>query len=538
MNEIAEQSVSTELERQAVITIIMSDSALSEMRQSIDVSLFSNFMNKNVVTWCLDYYDKYHKAPKYSIRDIYSDNVETLDDTTAELIELFLSDISDHYAAQDEFDENFMTDQLVKYLNIAKGNLLIEEVGKSVDLKNPESIIEKVKSFEPITRNNRKIVSLGELLKSEESEDSESLFEYPGVLGSLLGSFDRSSFTAILSPEKRGKTFFLLYFARLAAKKRRRVLFISAGDMTLREIAKREKLTLTGIPQGLKETQVVYKPVLDCRKNHDGSCMEKDTDKIVSVDEKTTIPEIMLKEYPEHCPCTECRGKNDSDFEPCVWWEKIEQKPLGKEQYNELLRKEYEKFEKQCGNHGAVLYEFFPTATCAPEDIENILKQEKENGTPIDVLIIDYMDILASPSRAKRMDERNRINATWEEIRRISQVYELAVITATQGVRAMYNDDADQGSTSEDKRKAAHVTCMFALNQKPIEKSQGIIRISPLFRRDGDCDLNKEAKVLTCFGLGKAYLSSFMSYKLFKNKKDAKSSNHSHYSINRKAKEK
>ena len=516
MNEIAEETVSKELEREAITALIMSDKAIMSTREYLDPSMFTNFLTKNVAQWCLDFYDKYNKSPKLHIRDLYEANKEKVDETTSGLIELYLANLSDTFAALDSYNEEFATERLVDYLNLSRVANLMDEVGDSLDRVDAQKVIDTMQDYQPIRLNSNPSCSYDDLLYlAEDRLEMPPLMEYPGALGQLLGPVSRSSFNVILATEKRGKSQFMLYFAKLAAKKKRRVLFISAGDMTLEEISERERLAATGMNQKLKEPQMVYQPVLDCKQAQNGECMEFDFPNLNLPSGEKLIPEEVLETYPDHIPCTKCRRseKNWKEFKPAVWWQPVEMLPVSKETVNKALQEYQHQFKKLCGKKGKVDFLFFATKTCQPEDIEAELKKRMEAGEPVDVLVVDYMDILAAPNRARRMDERNQINATWEELRRISQVYDLALITATQGNRSMYDSDAEQGSTSEDKRKAAHVTCMFALNQKPYEKEQGLIRVNVLFKRDGDANMMQEATVLHAFSLGKVHIASFLTRK-------------------------
>lgn len=515
--DIEVEEVSAELEREAVIALIMSDRAISVTRKFVEPSLFSSFVSKNIAQWCCEFYDKFGKSPKLHIKDLYEQNKEKVDDTTSDLIAEALSDISDQYASLDTYNEDFAVSMLVKYLNLARVQLLMDEVGEYLDKKDDSKIEELISQYSPVRVNSNPSVDSFDLLDlASERLEQPPLLSLPGAFGQLIGPISRSSFTAILSPEKRGKSQFMMYIANYAAKKKRRVLFVSAGDMTLEELSERSRLMATGMNQKLLEKTIVYKPCLDCKAAQDGSCIEHDFDKINrSLDNSS--PEELLTINPDHIPCTECRKNEDpairKQFKPTVWWNAVEMLPVSKAVMAKAIEEYKVQFRKACGKNGGVFYQFFPTKTCNPEMIEELLKDYQKAGTPIDVLVVDYMDILDAPARARSMDERNKINATWEEMRRISQTYNLALITATQGSRVMYKSDADQGSPSEDKRKASHVTLMFALNQKPEEKEQGIIRVNILFKRDGEANMMQEAVILNCFALGKVHISSYLTRK-------------------------
>lgn len=511
------EEISAELEREAAVALIMSDKAISVTRKFLEPVLFTSFVSKNIVQWCCDFYDKFGKAPKFHIKDLYEQNKEKVDESTSDLIAEALSSISDQYASLDSYNEDFAISMLVKYLNLARVQVLMDNIGEYLDKKDESKIEELISQYTPVRINDNPAVNAFDLLDlASDRMEQPPLISFPGAFGQLIGPISRSSFTAILSPEKRGKSQFLMYMANYAAKKKRRVLFISAGDMTLEELSERSRLMATGLNQKLLERTTVYQPCLDCVLSQKGSCTELLTSR-VDFGKADSSPEEILNLNPDYVPCTKCRKSEDptirKQFKPTVWWNAVEMLPVSKEVMAKAIEDYKVQFRKACGKNGGVFYQFFPTKTCNPEMIEELLKDYQKAGTPIDVLVVDYMDILDAPARARSMDERNKINATWEEMRRISQTYNLALITATQGSRVMYKSDAAQDSPSEDKRKASHVTLMFALNQKPEEKEQGIIRVNVLFKRDGESNMMQEAVVLNCFALGKVHISSYLTRK-------------------------
>lgn len=523
IDSIKEEIEDNELEREAVIALVMSDKALSIGLPYLDSSLFSNYVTKNVADWCKDFYIKYSKAPKQHIQDIFLEKKSQLDDPTVELLEIFLSRLSDLFENMDEYNEDYSSDQLLKYINLAKINLLIDDLGNAGDFNDVEKAEKAISEFtfarKAITQKRDLLTDLDDELIG--NEESTQLFRLPGALDQLLGPICKSTFYAILAPEKRGKTQLLDFIMRTALKSKKRCLFISAGDMTLREIAERNKLVATKIdPRRINEKRVIYRPVIDCKYGQEGKCPNGvDSGTIVKGFDNKKTPEEILSEYEGHTQCSICRkAENEYDrknFKPAIWWEMIEDGPHSLEELTKRKEKYDKRLKKLAGKNGFLHYMFFPTKTLTPEMIEEVLKSYKDSGTPIEVLGIDYADILKEPIRAHRMDERNKINATWEDLRRISQVYDLNLWAPTQGSKNTYKFDAEQGDASEDKRKAAHVTGMIALNQKPHEQDQGIVRVSVLFLRDGSANRMREATVLQCFSFGEAHISSFISSKTY-----------------------
>lgn len=96
----------------------------------------------------------------------------------------------------------------------------------------------------------------------------------------------------------------------------------------------------------------------------------------------------------------------------------------------------------------------------------------------------DYADILAGPMPGGT-ESREQINATWKALSKMRQDLRCLVITATQANADAYEADLlNRRNFSEDKRKHAHVTAMFALNRSDAEKRMGVYRLNWLDRRD------------------------------------------------------
>ena len=67
---------------------------------------------------------------------------------------------------------------------------------------------------------------------------------------------------------------------------------------------------------------------------------------------------------------------------------------------------------------------------------------------------------------------------------------------------------------SEDKRKYAHVTAMYGLNQDPQdrEKKIGLMRINEIVVREGDFSNTKEVTVIQNLARGRPFLGSYYNF--------------------------
>ena len=207
------------------------------------------------------------------------------------------------------------------------------------------------------------------------------------------------------------------------------------------------------------------------------------------------------KEYPEYKPCRNCKeGKG------AVWLEHIKQvQPLTwKEAYKEMKewREKYNQKFKLCT---------YANETLSIHEINKLLALwEKQDGFVPDVVIIDYADILTSDPDCSKLDYRNQINKMWQRMRKLSQEKHCLLITATQTAASSYDKESISLSDfSEDKRKYAHTTATYSLNQTDEEKKIGILRIGELVVRESEFDRTRQIKVLQCLQRGRPFIGSF-----------------------------
>jgi len=97
-----------------------------------------------------------------------------------------------------------------------------------------------------------------------------------------------------------------------------------------------------------------------------------------------------------------------------------------------------------------------------------------------DIIILDYVDIMADQHNEKRID----IDTRWKKASQLAGELDVLVLNADQATKAGRNAYIlDQMSTSESKTKDAHLDVRIALNKTDDEKDLGIARLNVLFHR-------------------------------------------------------
>ncbi len=408
-----------------------------------------------VASWCVDYYNQYNSAPGAAIEDIFNGwKVENNDDENTKLVESFLQSISDEYE-QEENEKNsaYIIDLAEKHMNRISIKKTIDVTNNHLDRNNVDDALDSV-----LSHSQMKIgASYGIDVINDRAAHSQiflrpdvDLIRFPGDLGKFYsGQLVRDAFVSFLGPEKRGKTFHLIDMAWRAMQQRRKVAFFGVGDMTENQMMKR--FAARAVRRPLYPAVFDY-PVKLKRKNN----------------------EIKIK------------------YEKKIYTTHMQQSELedAMDKARRLTRSNKTLLRMSTHSNG----------TLSVRAMGAILRHwEQEEWTP-DIVVIDYADILAPPQGIKEV--RDQINRNWMELRALSQDWHCLVVTATQADAQSYQARSlGMKNFSEDKRKLAHVTGMFGLNQSMEEKQQGLMRLNRIVTREGGHSANQQITVASCLAI-------------------------------------
>ena len=133
----------------------------------------------------------------------------------------------------------------------------------------------------------------------------------------------------------------------------------------------------------------------------------------------------------------------------------------------------------------ALRTECFPSGTKSVRDIDGMIDSwEHFHGFLVDVVVIDYADILAPMS--KRTEAREEINDTWQYMNQLAQRRNCLVVTATQSDAEGYGKKRlTKKNFSGDRRKNDHVSAQFDITMTQDEEAQEIVRVSEVAIRFG-----------------------------------------------------
>lgn len=510
------------LERRIVLGLITSTEFARQIRVKWDPQYIESTTAKRLASWVIEYFDKYNKAPGRDIEGIFLDKAKTLPPDTVDDIEEILSSLSDE-DIESPTNVDYLVNQASQYFTerrltlhsdnikglIAEGSLIEAEkeaceykplvTGSTTDLdmSTPESL----------TRIDKAFCSEGQVI-----------IKYPKQLGTFWNSqMIRGAFVALMASEKRGKTFWLLDMAMRACKQKRNVAFFQAGDMTEAQQLKRMCVYLAQKSDQARYCGLMYEPVRDCIYNQIDNCTRKDrtcsfgvfeghTEDDIRKGSTIVITELVerYKEYPDYVPCQNCVEYDNKPW-GAVWIKEVNiEHPLtvdeAKTVSEEFFINHSRRFKLSSHANG----------TLSVKQIKAILDiwERQDNFVP-DCVIVDYADLLVPEIKSEFRHQQNDI---WKGLRNLSQERFCLVVTATQADAKSYTRNRlSVCNFSEDKRKYAHVTAMYGLNQdtQDREKKIGLMRINEIVIREGEFSNLNEVTVLQNLKRGRPFIGSF-----------------------------
>lgn len=508
------------IERDIIVGAILSDRFLTNLKQIYKSEYIQSKTAKKLINWCLKYYESYKEAPKKLIRQLYEKNQAKMSDDEIEWIDSILTFLSEEYEdGRLKFNAEYLLDETEKYFMERSAKILAEQIESDLADGNIDSAIESIQNYKTIIKPS--IIGVDpfnndDLVRQAFDFSTEQLLNFPGILGKTINDqCIRDAFIAIMAPEKRGKSFWLMEFKFRALKDLCKIAFFQAGDMSELQQIRREYVWLASKSYKQKYCGEYLLPIVDCFKNQTGGCdqSENDSPPFLGFDEKQ-LRELSAQSIFDtfnksngYKICRKCYRDDILKFRGAIWFKrKPAVTPLT---VNEALRAKEEYFHSINMQETRCKLATYPNDSLSVGEIERQLQLwEDASGFIPDIIIIDYADLLIPDKSIK--DDRHKHDHVWKRLRALSQKRHCLVITATQADAASYKKDSlGLENFSEDKRKYAHVTAMYGINQTKEEKLLGIMRISELLLRDDDFAIDKQVKVLCRLQMGRPFLASF-----------------------------
>ena len=143
----------------------------------------------------------------------------------------------------------------------------------------------------------------------------------------------------------------------------------------------------------------------------------------------------------------------------------------------------YEKIKDIDGN---VIIKEYPTKSATTATIKNHLEKIKSRGIPIDMIIVDYADLLKPVTSKRNSEKRHDLESIYEELRGISQTFECPIWTASQTNRSGLNAEViTMESISEAYNKCFVADFIFSVSRTVEDKAANKGRIFVAKNRNG-----------------------------------------------------
>ncbi len=404
--------------------------------------------------WVVEYTKKHHDAPKENIEHLYrawkdGEPDDKLDDTVTQLLRS-LSD--DHYECEG-LNESYAIAQIEDCFTGANVRRAVDDASAQLTLGSPQKAEEALRAYRSLQRASPGSVSdfFLDLAAVDEdlADEEESIIPYRGALGHFFGNdLALEHFIAFMSPEKRGKTSWLIDMAWRAALSRLKVLFLEMGDMSMKQLRRRFRRRSCRRPLGVKKYLYPEELILEEDGYEIKHCTEETTARITAEEIRAGMARLLR---------TKMRTVNQS-----------------------YLRIQYTPANRETTHW-----------------IRSVVSNHADGGFVPSVLIVDYADLI-KPSYSQD-SKRDAIDQIWMDLRAISQEMHCLLITASQTNRASYRAETIQMEhASEDKRKLAHVNAAYGINQREAEKRDRVVRLNPIVRREEECISNEVVYVAGC----------------------------------------
>lgn len=430
------------------------------------LGLFRSPWANLVAGWCVDFFHRYGKPPAAAIEHLYEDWASgKADPDTAKLVGMFLGELSGEYVRKAEtINTEHLLDLAGKHFNEVRIRRIKDELETDLDVGELDKAQKRLTEFSRVelgVGSGIKILQDQSVIQQAFASKSEPLITYPDALGVFFGNaLERDGFVAMEGPEKRGKSRWMLDMAWRAMLQKRRVAFFEVGDMSQHQVMRRLMVRACGRP--FEKGTVRYPTFIEPSENERVAAD-------VTYEEKTFKAGLTAEQAWKKC-------------------QEIAQDKLGG--LDDLFR-------LSC----------HPNSSINILGIQSILQDWEREGFEPDCVFVDYADILL-PIDGKA-DTREQINMTWKRLRGLSQSLHCLVVTASQTDAASYGvHTLTTANFTEDKRKRAHTTGTFGLNQTEEEKEAGITRLNWLVGRDWEYSQKKCVHVAGCPAIGNPAIRS------------------------------
>jgi hypothetical protein len=167
-----------------------------------------------------------------------------------------------------------------------------------------------------------------------------------------------------------------------------------------------------------------------------------------------------------------------------------------------------EEIEKQLSKlPGKLLIKYFPTKAASVQTLGSHLKQIELSGVDIDMVIVDYADILMPTGNFK--EKRHAIGNIYEDLRGLAGELEIPIWTASQANRSALEEDViGADKVAEDYSKVMTADFVISMSRKVEDKIANTGRFHVIKNRFGIDGVTYPSTINTNIGVVKIHEGS------------------------------
>ena len=153
---------------------------------------------------------------------------------------------------------------------------------------------------------------------------------------------------------------------------------------------------------------------------------------------------------------------------------------------DELINQKDEVYDVIKDIDGQLIVKEFPTKSASVVTLKNHLEKVRQTEMEIDMIVVDYGDLLKSSTVRKNSEKRHELESIYEELRGLGQEFGCPVVTASQTNRKGLNEEViTMESISEAFNKCFVADFIISLSRTIKDRNSNIARIFVAKNRNG-----------------------------------------------------
>ena len=153
---------------------------------------------------------------------------------------------------------------------------------------------------------------------------------------------------------------------------------------------------------------------------------------------------------------------------------------------DELINQKDEVYDVIKDIDGQLIVKEFPTKSASTVTLKNHLEKIRQTEMEIDMIVVDYGDLLKSSIVRKNSEKRHELESIYEELRGLGQEFGCPIVTASQTNRKGLNEEViTMESISEAFNKCFVADFIISLSRTIKDRNANIARIFVAKNRNG-----------------------------------------------------